>query len=87
MEEYHGVRRPRAANNREEDAHLLYVMVFASSRLVSLLDGTHVYLWTTKRDDFFRRHVKRHCFPVALSHPTPFLKWISSLVFFSCRTD
>lgn len=45
------MRRATATNNRKEDARLSYTMVLTSSRLVSLLDGAHAYLWTTKRDN------------------------------------
>jgi len=55
-----------APNNRKKDASRLKARrdrlkrKLASSRLVSLLDGTHVYLWTTKRDDFFAVDVICH---------------------------
>jgi len=50
-----------AYNNRKKDAPHCIFNVVASSRLVSLLDGTHVYSWTTKRDAFFAVDVICHC--------------------------
>lgn len=44
---------------RKKTLILVYEMELAPSRLVSLLDGTVVYLQITKRDDFFGVDVRR----------------------------
>ena len=51
-------REPTSYNNRKKDAQLLYIIVFASSRLPQALEqGTFV---GGNRDDFFANHVMRH---------------------------
>jgi hypothetical protein len=49
-----------AANNRKEDAHLLYIMVFASSWFAAPVE-LRTFI-ASKRDDFFAVDVIRHCF-------------------------
>ncbi len=47
-----------AANNRKEDAHLLYVTVFASSCFAAPVE-LRTFI-ASKRDDFFAVDVMRH---------------------------
>jgi len=60
----HG-RKQRTHDNREEDASRLGTCrdrlkrKFASSRLVSSLDVTHIYLWTIRREDLLLHDVIR----------------------------
>jgi hypothetical protein len=45
------MRRKRTANNRKEDAQLLYTMVFASSRFAALIE-LRTFM-ASKRDELF----------------------------------
>ena len=62
-------------NNRKEDAQLLYIMEFASSRLPQAMELRPFICG--KRDDFFAVDVRRHALAQALEHQEVELLYVS----------